>query len=353
MSHAQPVSSAQISKKPKTTRAQWIDTTRGIAVFFVIYHHVLLFIQHNIGLSVPRWLLLFDDFLILFRMPALCLVSGIFLYKKVYEPADKYWVNRVARLGYLYIVWSLFYALMQVVLVSVRTETNLTTELLHWAKVTLMLHSELWYFFALMLFYAYWRLTLKIPKSIQFPVLLTIYFLYATDIIKTSSWGWDHCLHYLIYFMIGAWYGTKILNVVPKVSVFQGITLTAVFFASFIVYAIWGFRTYFPWAEAFVGPIALAWFIWLCDQIDKINGINKLTRYLGFRTLPVYALHMVILDFVTRATLVVFGLQFSKLEYLLLPWGISIMVTLICLFIWKMTYKVAPFMYDLPRRFYR
>ncbi|MFW0179563.1 acyltransferase family protein [Rothia sp. P7208] len=353
MSHSNSISSAQISKKPQTTRAQWIDTARGIAVFLVVFQHSLIILKNSLEIKLPQWLLLFGDFLILFRMPTLCLVSGIFLYKKVSEPKDKYWVNRVLRLGYLYFIWSMVYIIAHVAFAATSPQENVTKEFLHWAKITVTLHSELWYFFALMFFYAYWRVTLKIPKLVQLPVIIIFYILYASDTIVTSSWGWDHTFQYLLYFMFGAWFGPKILKTVPKLSYIYGAILTSIVFGIFTLYIIAGNREYFPWIETIAGPIALFWFIWMCSKIDDIIPVNSLTRFLGFRTLPIYALHFILLEAVIPLVGKILGTNFSTLEYILLPWFLTIIITLICLIIWKMTYKVAPFMYDLPRRFYR
>lgn len=80
-----------------------MDTLRGLAVFLVMYSHAVFLSP----IPPPRALLVFDDLVTPFRIPALMFLSGMLLPRSMAKPRLLYLRGKVSRILWPYLVWSL------------------------------------------------------------------------------------------------------------------------------------------------------------------------------------------------------------------------------------------------------
>lgn len=332
-----------------TQRHRWIDSARGIAVFLVVFQHATIIFVTKGGAILPQWLNIVDDFFTLMRMPTLCFISGLFISKSISSQKKHFWIERVFYFLHLYVAWCLMYILMQVGhIITGASISEVTESMYQWITLAFEINSGLWYLFALFIFYAYYRITINFPKYIHLAILVPLYILYSSDIIKTDSWGWDHVFHYVIFFMAGAWLGPKAISAIPKINVKQYIGITLVLFSAFALYEFLFAGEKFGYAEMILGPIGLLWLVKSCELIDRTPA-QKITRYIGKLTLPIYILHVAVLELAGKAVSTIVDGEFTTLQQVFIPSLTPVLVTLVCLGIWKATYKIMPFLYGEPQ----
>lgn len=87
-----------------------MDCLRGIAVLLVIVWHAVS-IPTFFGLPMPRTVELVNDALSPFRIPALLVLSGLLLHESLRKPPARYYVGKIANIGWPLLVWGAIYLL--------------------------------------------------------------------------------------------------------------------------------------------------------------------------------------------------------------------------------------------------
>lgn len=91
----------------------YLEILRSIAVFFVIFNHTgsdgfFLFAEMPVG-SFAYWIYMFISVFIKFSVPVFLAISGALLLKKRNESIGQLWKNRIAKMFFILIFYSLLY----------------------------------------------------------------------------------------------------------------------------------------------------------------------------------------------------------------------------------------------------
>jgi uncharacterized membrane protein YcfT len=181
-------------------RDQWADIVKGIAIIGVVLFHAASLA--TVGLPQRVWHAA-GFALFLFIMPVFFIVGGIFTARHLTLPFGAYLINRVWPLFYLFSAWAAVYALLDPVSGG-RFGATLES--------TLILKSTLWFLAAYVVYLlAAWLLArLAIPPKIQI-ILAALIGLPFAIWFPFDAWGLGHTPHFLVAFLIGTNYGSRIL----------------------------------------------------------------------------------------------------------------------------------------------
>lgn len=89
-------------------RELWMDRLRGIAVLLVIAWHAFS-IPTFFGVAMPATVLIANDALSTYRIPALLVLSGLLLRRSLAKPLPTYYLGKVRHIAWPFLVWSLIY----------------------------------------------------------------------------------------------------------------------------------------------------------------------------------------------------------------------------------------------------
>lgn len=336
-----------IALKP---RLVWVDIARGLAVLLVVVHHTIPMLTADFGIFPTRLMDVFDQFLMLMRMPVLCFVSGLFISKTNKLDGKSFWTSRVAYFIYLYLLWSTVYILFQLVQGVISPSASSYTEALSWIDQTLRIHAFLWYFFALGAFYAFYRLSRNIPVKYVLPFLVLLSILSGLNYIEFNSWGWNHIFQYLVYFMLGAWGSDKLAQKINSLNSISFLIISLILGSLFAFYYFNGYPEYFYIAETTLAPLGVLWISNSAVLIARIRAISGTLIFVGKRTIAVYALHGVVL----RTMFFLAGaLGLSSIAQEQSPWVLliifSTVASIFSLLIWKITKAKLPWLYARPK----
>lgn len=207
-------------------KALWINQIKGLCIcLVVVYHSVITFYPHLSGFHHPwsetlaKCWVYFNLYLAPFRMPVFFFISG-FLIRRYID--DVSW-----RDGFSKRIWAIFYVLMLWGILQwlALSEINLwlaperdlseasnaayagnTSEFLHGM---LTASTSLWYLYALVVYFIFCKVThrFKAPTLIVL-ALLSI----AINFLPSPWWGMNSVLRNVIYYALGAWYGTALME---------------------------------------------------------------------------------------------------------------------------------------------
>ncbi len=90
-------------------RYAWMDVLRGTAMFLLILFHSTAIVALY-GEVLPRWLVVFNEVFLPFRMPTLMLLSGMLLAGSLRKPLPVYYWGKIKMIAYPYILWTVVHS---------------------------------------------------------------------------------------------------------------------------------------------------------------------------------------------------------------------------------------------------
>ncbi len=198
-------------------RLGWIDTARGMTMIMIVLLHADV-----VALAMDRPVLLvtlFDYALFPLRMPMFFLVSGLLAAELLRRPAGEVLRRRVLHYAWLYAVWSLLYVLVQAWALrdlgppAMRTYYNRVEPPL---EALLVAWNNVWFLYALMLFFALALAIRRLPAPAQAAVAI------AAAVVGAFDWGeaiglpvLDRFYHFP-YFLLGVLASERLRAGVPR-----------------------------------------------------------------------------------------------------------------------------------------
>lgn len=332
-------------------RMAWVDYLRGIAILLVVYRHVLLGLQRA-NMNIPVALVNANMIFFSFRMPLFFILSGIFINGSISRrPLNKLIYIKFENLLYPYLVWSFIQITLQILLsrYSNSDRTIMDYTLIFYQPRGL---DQFWYLPALFnttVIYLLLKVKGKLPAWAQLLLGTGFYLLapYCTRISMISDW-----MEFYIFFALGDALSDIFFRPKSQQILRSPITLLImipIFTATQIYYLS---RAGAEGASIGQGPflaIALigcfAMFV-LAFRLQSWN-ILRFLRVLGFHSLFIYVMHVIIAAF-TRAILTkVVGIHNPTV---LLFCGIAIGVTLpVIIYNWLIVDNVGYFLFTLHK----
>lgn len=148
-------------------RQQWVDHTRGICIVLIVMLHS----RYAVGdlAAVP----LFDAIIELvrpFRLPALFLVSGLFLARLIDRPWPEFLDRRVLHYAYFYALWASLEFAPALATGLLRDGAPAAALAADYGALFIDPHGPLWFIYALPFFFVIAKLLRRVPGWVVLPV---------------------------------------------------------------------------------------------------------------------------------------------------------------------------------------
>ncbi len=263
-------------------RETWVDVAKGGAIVLVVLFHAALFLD-DVGLAWlwPRAGTALDTF----RMPLFFSTAGLFAAKTLALDLQTVLRRRVARLVWVYVLWSLVWTLAFQVLPLLR-------DVPEWRDLLLLLvwpNPSTWFVYALALYFVLaWALR-PLPAQVQLTAAATVSAVFGAGTVATGNTALDKMGMYFVFFLtatlVGPWVRAAARRVRPA---HAALAAGAYVLATGAVFAVGGLGV--PGVRLAVGCLAVVFGTALAVTLAGRRGFRWL-ELLGGRTLPVYVLH--------------------------------------------------------------
>lgn len=274
-----------MSAAPARSREAWIDVAKGIAITLVVLYHAIMYLD-AVGMAGALAPLnpLFDTF----RMPLFFFMSGILAASAIRLPYWQLFRKRMSLLLYLYIVWV---ALQTLVLLALPPINPAGTPNATWASlVSLFLrpNSNLWFIYALPLFFTLAWLIRRWYPLVQVAVTAVIAVLFGAQLLHTGS-PWDKMGKYLVFFIAAVYLGPLVRRLVPSVRWWH-VVLLCLGYAALVVVTTKLTLTRVPFVLLGLSALAVVVGVAISAVLSRMPAFD-FVRSLGSRTLPIYLVH--------------------------------------------------------------
>lgn len=185
---------------PRAARVRWIDAGRGVAIAMVVLFHTANWLSAA-GADVDAWIE-FNTVVSSLRMPLFFALSGLFARKWVTGSWRGLWDAKLRLYLWVFVVWSVIGSFAFIAGVRMKGEGSLAGAVIPALTALGRPRLELWFIWALALFFVVARLTRKVPPWVQ----LTVAGLGAAVALsgwETASPAWSGSVKYYAFFLAG------------------------------------------------------------------------------------------------------------------------------------------------------
>ena len=318
-------------------RETWVDAAKGIAIISVVlYHSVIL--MADIGLA-SIWVPL-SGLLDSFRMPLFFFTAGLFAAKALQLSFGALFRRRVARLLWLYLLWSLIYVTV-FQFVPIAREGGPTW--LGFLLIPIWPNASNWFIYALALFFMVTWLLRTLPVWVQFLPALALTVVFGTRLVSSGSEPLDKMAIYYVYFLAAVHFGSFARRLAPSVRIWHCVLLALAYGAIATAIVLTAVER-IPGVRIIASVIAIATGLSVAVILDRLRAFQWLHR-LGSHTLPIYLIHFYPI-LITVALIRQFDVELERAS-LLIPPVMAVVAILVALGLWRLTRRV-PGLYDLP-----
>lgn len=322
-------------------RETWVDTAKGTAIILVVLFHAVLFLD-DVGLAGP-WRVL-NAALDTFRMPLFFFMAGLFAAKALQWTLPDLWRRRIARMVWLYALWSLVWAVAFLFIPWVRPN-QAAPALLDWFLIWTWPNTSTWFVYALALYFAgAWSLR-KLPVWVQFTVAGVVAVLFGTEILTSENMAWNKMGMYFVFFIAAVHLGTVVRRLAPMVRNWMAPLALCLYGIGVVVASRFDLITV-PGVRLLVSCLALAAGVTLSVALSRFRPFAFLD-YLGKRTLQIYLLHFYPV-LIAAAVLQPFAPELRSAA-IFLPVILTAVALVLALFFGRLGRKV-PGLFSLPVR---
>jgi fucose 4-O-acetylase-like acetyltransferase len=321
------ISEAFNSSIIEKNRHIWVDYLRGIVIILVVYHHAFLGLVKS-GITVPRSVVDANMAAYSFRMPLFFIFSGIFTGLSLsYKPVKKIIRSKFNLLLYPYVIWSIIQITLQIVFANYTNSGGTFLDYLYILYQPKRL-AHFWYLPALFnatIIFVLIKSKLKIKYG--YHLLLGITFFLSAPFVNSISMM-SNWMRFYIFLVIGDILSSFILKKENQEQLKKPVYFLAfipVFvLAQYYYFNIIGVRSlenesatfdinYITYTVRELGflTISLAGcstFILLSFLIEKWNRLKWL-RIVGFHSLYIYIMHVIVVGFSRAVFLKLFGIS--------------------------------------------
>lgn len=338
----------------RADRVRWADTAKGLCILLVVLWHVVakqyLRLEWPEGLRVPGVWGTFCELLLPLRMPLFFTISGMFALNAVHRPWRISARSRVARFLYLYLVWLLIHTALLGLAPDFPTDRATgPAGLLEQLTIT---PSNLWYLYALALYFVIAKLTWRFPRVVMLGAAFALSVAAASELVPVPG-NRAGLLQNLVFFLLGLYFRPYVERLADGVNLPRFALATGVYGALLSAMAATGTEDV-PGVWPVVCVAAAAFGVTGSAMLARWDRVAAPLIGIGRRTLPIYVIHMpvlALLDLALARPLAAaldtpFALPIAVLEPILLTAAIS----WFCLLLHRglEAARLSRFLLDLP-----
>lgn len=266
-------------------RIVWIDAARGLAIVLVVLIHATDWIQET-AIRIPGWVDV-NEVLSTLRMPLFFACAGILAAKWVTASWGDLASRKVTFLLWVYLIWQPVGSLAALVAARFNGDDLTLVRMIGSLALTpLRPRFELWFLWALALFFVMARASARLPRAPQIVVAAGLSAVWFSALIPETNLGWDGSVKYYVFFLLGCYYRTILEGFVEHLGFEASLLLIGGWFllASF---------TYVSGLDEIVGVGLLVRVVGVAAGFAlalRLQSVAVLS-YLGSRTLPIYLAH--------------------------------------------------------------
>lgn len=274
-------------------RVDWVDAGKGLAIALVVLFHSARWLAGVAG-DVSGWIWL-NDVLATMRMPLFFTLAGLFAAKWASVPLAQLWNSKLRLFVWVFLLWELLglgpYLLGQTVH---GVEINLRREVFDTAISPLVPRFELWFIWALALFFLLNRALRGIPAAVTLPVAASVSIVAFTDVLPLPSPSWTGVCKYYVFFLIGMVGRRALFSYAAR----SGWLLRGLVFTGWAASA-WAVTVFDLGRIPGVYPALACLGVLAGIAISQVLQRSALVVRLGSHTLPVYLAHTPIVILLT------------------------------------------------------
>ena len=316
-------------------RFAWIDYARGICIILVCYRHCFEGLSHaNFPTADYTFFKLMNVSLFSFRMPLFFLLSGVFISSTLLKKDFLTYVNdRFKIILYPMLVWGFIQVTLQLLFSDF---VNVDRKIIDYVNLIVMPRKieQFWYLNALFVVGVVYAFFKGVLKFTVWQLMITAVIFYATGAIFykiNSAAPVDYIaysflpdfLHFYIFFFIGDIASSYIMNKNNQkyyssfkvmIPVFLLFVLAHYFFTIInLRYNIdYYVEHYMPVLFLFVALTGCAFIIQTCFILQRLN-LLKFLRVVGYHSLYIYVMHLIVLSAVRNLLTHVFQIKYVPL----------------------------------------
>ncbi|GIH99660.1 acyltransferase family protein [Planobispora takensis] len=280
---------------PGPRRIGWADTAKGVCILLVVLWHVVakqyLRLDWRLGLPIPGAWGALGELLLPLRMPLFFAVSGMFALGAVNRPWRVVARSRVARFLYLYVLWLLAHtALLNT---TPGFPTDRAADALGLLEQLTITPSNLWYLYALALYFVIAKLTRRFPRILVLGLALALSVLASADLLAAP--GNRAGLYQNLVFFLGGLYFRPAVERLAAAADWRLLVLTGGVYGSALLAMTLTRSQDVPGVWPLVSAAATVFGVTAAAVLSRWSAPARLLRSIGRQTLPIYVMHMPIL----------------------------------------------------------
>lgn len=261
----------------------WIDAGRGLAIVMVVLFHAANWLSVA-GADVGAWIEA-NYVVSTLRMPLFFALSGLFARKWVSGPWRRLWDVKLRLYLWVFLVWTVIGSFAFVAGVRMKGEGSLGTAVVPIFLALGMPRLELWFIWALALFFVVARLTVKVPVAVQL-VVAALASAVALSGWETASPGWSGAVKYYAFFLVGLHLRDTVLRIGSSQR--WGVGIGAV--------VLWAAVSVILWQQNLREVPGLYFLNCVLGvaagiSVARVLARSQVVRSMGAKTLPIYLAH--------------------------------------------------------------
>lgn len=186
--------------RPKA-RVPWIDTGRGIAIVLVALFHATNWL-FDAGFDLQVWKDV-NETLSSLRMPLFFTLSGVFAPKWVHAAWRALWRSKLSLFLWVFLLWETIGSAVFLLGLQMKdVGFSIPRTVLALAISPVQPRFELWFIWALALFFVVAKLTARVPRAVQLGVSAAVAMVALAGVFDVNV-GWNGFAKYYFFFLAG------------------------------------------------------------------------------------------------------------------------------------------------------
>lgn len=291
-----------------------VDKLKGYACFLVLFGHVIMGIRLS-GLNIPLFFKGVELFLWSFHVALFLFLSGV-VYKETGEWKNKktklaFILHKLLNLGIPYVIFSVIYITINVLVGETNTNSSLTDILKIWKTPV----AQYWFLYALFFLFLIWTLLSGYLKNWQ-TTLITLLIGYVLPIFNVGLGSFDIVFYSALAFGVGTFIDFKRISMLKN---WLKVLVILLHITTSIILIVLGKieDTFFKEIMVLFGIYSSILFISL---LSKIKAVSEFLLFVNKYSLQIYLLH----------TIFTAGIRIILIRLNVTEWWIHIILGIVC-----------------------